>query len=188
MTNDEVRRYARLAGTPLTLILLVVILVVAFKVGWAALTAPPASERVIPCVEKDVGKTLRTSDVEVAVLNGGHTRGLAGRTASQLKSKGFVVTGAGNTDQHVSQTVVVGFSRNDPEVKLATGFFPRSTVREDPQRVDHSVQVLVGTAFKGFNAKAPTSIAVKGPVCLPSPTPSNSSSPSGSASPSPSKS
>lgn len=178
--TPEVRRYLRLAGTPVTLVLLVVILVVAFKVGWKQLTAPPASARIQPCVNQNVGKALKTSDLSLVVLNGGHQHGLASTVGKQLKAKGFTVTGVGNTDERIKATIIVGYSKTDPEVRLVQGFFPKSTIREDKTRVDHAVKVLVGETYAGFNAKAPTSIAVSGPVCLPSPSPT----PSATATPS----
>ncbi|MDK8281159.1 MAG: LytR family transcriptional regulator, partial [Cutibacterium acnes] len=40
MTSDERRHYLRMAGTPLTLLALVLLIAVAIRVGWKAVSAP----------------------------------------------------------------------------------------------------------------------------------------------------
>ncbi|AFV90810.1 hypothetical protein PACID_30460 [Acidipropionibacterium acidipropionici ATCC 4875] len=178
--TQSARHYLKLVATPITLLVLLAIIVVGFWYGWKALTAP-FGPKAVPCVNTNVGKSLTTKSIELDVVNGGHTRGLAKQVANQLTAKGFSVTDTGNTDERVKQTVIVGVAKDSPEVKLVSAFFPKSTVRVDTTRVDHSVTVMVGENYGGFNAKAPTSLAVSGPVCLPSP--SATPSPSGSATP-----
>lgn len=169
MTSESTRRYLRIAATPITLLLLLALILVAFILGWKGLTAPTPGEVVPPCVSTDVGKALTSKSVSVNVVNGGYTRGLAGDVGKALTAKGFNVTDVGNTEDRVKQTVIVGVSKDSPEVKLVAAFFPKSTIQEDPAKVDHSVTVKVGTNYGGFNAKAPTSMPVGGPVCLPAP-------------------
>ena len=40
MTSDERRHYLRMAGTPLTLLALVLLIAVAIRAGWKAVSAP----------------------------------------------------------------------------------------------------------------------------------------------------
>ncbi|AXE37633.1 LytR C-terminal domain-containing protein [Acidipropionibacterium virtanenii] len=180
--TQSARHYLKLVATPITMILLLAIIVMGFWYGWKSLTAP-FGPKAVPCVNTDVGKALTSKSVQLDVVNGGHTRGLAGDVAKALTGKGFTVTDTGNTDERVKQTVIVGVAKDSPEVKLVAAFFPRSTVRADATRVDHSVTVMVGENYRGFNTKAPTSLAVSGPVCLPSPSPTPTPSGSGSATP-----
>jgi len=165
--SSKARHVFRLVATPITLLILVAILLVAAKLGMRALTAPPPSAKISPCVSTDVGGTLKSSDVVVSVFNGSHERGLAGKVSKQLTQKGFQEGEVSNTDERIKQTIIVGHSKDDPQVKLIAAFFPKAMFRADPDRPDHAVRVLVGSEFGGFNAKAATSISVAGPVCLP---------------------
>lgn len=182
MSSETTRRYLRIAATPIILVCLLALIGLAFKLGWKGLTAPIPGPVIPPCVSTDVGKQLTTKSVSVNVVNGGYTRGLASDVGKQLTAKGFNVTGVGNTEDRIKQTVIVGVAKNSPEVTLVSGFFPKSVIQVDAAKVDHSVTVKVGTSYAGFNAKAPTALPVNGPVCLPAP----SASPSPSTSPSPS--
>lgn len=176
--TENARRYLKLAATPISLLVLLGIIVAGFWYGWKALTAPLPPD-VDPCVSTDVGKSLTTRSVQVNVLNGGYTKGLAGQVGKQLSSKGFDVTATGNTQDLVKQTVIVGVSKDSPEVKMVASFFNKATIREDSyNKIDHSVTVMVGQSYGGFNTKAPTSMAVSGPVCLPAPSQSPTPTPS----------
>jgi len=179
-----VRRYLRLIGTPVTLLVLLGFLVYGGWWGYRNVMAPLPGSTPTPCVTQNVGKHLSSSDVSVRVLNGGTTVGLAGRIGAQLTNVGFKVISTGNTSEVVTSTVVVGASKNAPEVKLVLGFFKGAKVRAD-KRTDGTVDVLVGDGFGGFNAKAARQVAVPGgTVCLP---PTSSSASPSSASPSPTK-
>ena len=113
----------------------------------------------------DVGANLTPDKVTVRVLNGGETGGLAKLMAGFLRSHGFRVIYYNNTDERVPNTVVVGNSVDDPEVKLMLGFFTGSTAKGDG-RADHVVDVIMGD--KNTQIENPvTSIPVTGPVCLP---------------------
>ncbi len=161
------QRYLRLFGTPITLLLLLGVLVYGAWWGYRNVTAPFAGNTPDPCVTQNVGKELKSGQVSVRVLNGGTQVGLAGRVGAELTGAGFKVTDVGNTSEIISSTVVVGASKNAPEVKLVLGFFKGATVRAD-QRTDGTVDVLVGDKYAGFNAKAARQISVPGGVvCLP---------------------
>ncbi|GAA1370906.1 hypothetical protein GCM10009638_01040 [Luteococcus sanguinis] len=140
--------------------------------------APPPAAPQTPCVDQSVGKALTTKQVTVKVYNGGRKTGLAGRVAAQLKAKGFIIGRTANTETRVTTTQIIGANPDNPEVKLVAGFFKGAKISGD-DRLDHSVDVLVGQETTGFTASAPTSIAVNGAVCLPAtgtPTPSAAAS------------
>ena len=178
------RRYVRVFGTPLTLLVLLAFLAYGAWWGYRNVMAPLPGSTPAPCVTQNVGKHLSSTDVSVRVLNGGTTVGLAARIGAQLTNSGFKVISAGNTSQVVTSTIVVGASTNAPEVKLVLGFFKGAKARAD-KRTDGTVDVLVGDGFGGFNAKASRQISVPGgTVCLP---PSSASPSPSSSKPSPTK-
>ena len=101
------------------------------------------------------------------IFNGGDRKGLAGDVGRALRAKGFKVGKTDNTAEKVQQTVIIGAESNSPEVLFVKTFFKGSTVRSD-KRADHSVDILVGNKYGGFNTKAKTTFAVKSStVCLP---------------------
>lgn len=167
------QRYLRVVGTPVTLLLLLGFLLFGGWWGYKQLKTPAPPRPVTPCVSQSVGKALKTSDVSVRVLNGGTTTGLAGTVGTELVQLGFKVTRTGNTTQQVTTTQIVGNAATNPEVKLVAAFFPGATVKGDG-RADHTVDVLVGNAYKPMSTTAPTTLPVNGDVCLPSPTASGS--------------
>ncbi len=160
--------------TPIILILLLLLLLGSAYWGFKEVTRPAPTPTPEPCVDQKVGKALTPKMVQVRVQNGGYTTGLALRVSAKLRKQGFKVSRPSNTDERVKQTIIVGASKDSPEVKLVAGYFKAAVIRAD-QRVDHSVDVLVGSDYAGFNKKAPKQVPVPGgTACLPkepSPTP-----------------
>ena len=162
-------RIFRVIRTPVTLIILLAALVYAAYWGYTNVIAPVPPPPPTPCVEQTLAKRqLTTAQVYVKVFNGGDSRGLAANVSRSLRGKGFKVTGTSNTIEKINETVIVGSAESDPEVQLAKRFFKGATVRSDG-RADHSVDVLVGNRYGGFNKNAKTSVAVNAnTLCLPS--------------------
>ena len=97
-------------------------------------------------------------------------KGLA-RTWPIAAGKGFRVVLTTTTGED-PKTVIVGATDNNPEVLFVKSFFKDAVVRSD-QRVDSTVDVLVGNKYGGFNKDAKTTYQVKTTtLCLPSQTPS----------------
>ena len=161
-------RVLRAIRVPLTLLILLGLLCYGAWWGWTRVVAPTPKAPVEPCIQQNVSKgQLKSSQVTVNVFNGGHKRGLAGDVAKDLNNAKFKIGKVGNTDRSVSGTVIVGAGAKNPEVLLVKGFLKGAKIRVD-KRANHSVDVLVGNSYGGFNKKAKTSIAVKGKsVCLP---------------------
>ncbi|PIF03619.1 MAG: hypothetical protein CSA63_01570 [Propionibacterium sp.] len=164
--------------TPVILLFLLVVLIASAFWGFKEVTRAAPTPTPDPCVDQKVGKVLKPKLVQVRVLNGGYTTGLAGRVSAKLRKKGFKVGKPGNTDERVKQTIIVGASADSPEVQLVAGYFKAAIVRAD-QRVDHTVDVLVGTEYAGFNNSAPKQVPVPGETaCLPA-KPAPKTTPSG---------
>ena len=162
-------RIFRVVRTPVTLIILLAALVYAAYWGYTNVIAPVPPPPPTPCVQQTLPKRqLATKQVYVKVFNGGNSRGLAANVGRALRGAGFKVTATSNTIEKIDDTVIVGSGERDPEVLLAKSFFKGATVRADG-RADHSVDVLVGNKYAGFNKNAKKTLSVNADtLCLPS--------------------
>ena len=161
-------RILRAIRTPLTLLVLLAVLCYGAWWGWTNVIRQVPPTPPVPCVTQKVPKgQLRSNQVTVSVFNGGDKRGLAGDVARSLRERGFKVQQTTNTGEKVQKTVIVGASAKNPEVVLVKAFFKDAVVKAD-KRPDHSVDVLVGNDYGGFNKKAKTTYTVKSATaCLP---------------------
>ena len=162
-------RIFRVVRTPVTLVILLAALVYAAYWGYTNVIAPVPPPPPTPCVQQTLPKRqLKTSQVYVKVFNGGNSRGLAANVGRALRGKGFKVTATTNTIEKIDETVIVGAGARDPEVLLAKSFFKGARVKAD-KRADHSVDVLVGNKYAGFDKNAKTTLSVNADsLCLPS--------------------
>ncbi len=166
-------RIFRVARTPVTLLILFGVLLYGAYWGYNNIIKPVPALPPEPCVVQNLPNgQLKTGQVVVRVYNGGDRKGLAADVGRSLRGKGFRVTLTTNTVEKIQKTVIVGADVNNPEVKFVKTFFKESVVRAD-QRVDRTVDVLVGNKYGGFDKKAKTTYRVEADtVCLPSQTPS----------------
>jgi hypothetical protein len=161
-------RVFRLVRTPLTLLALLAVLCYGAWWGYSNVLRPVPALPPEPCVNQTVPKgQLLSSQVVVSVYNGGTKKGLAGDVGRMLRERQFKVQRTTNTNEKIQKTVIVGAGAKNPEVLLVKGFFKDAQVRAD-KRPDHTVDVLVGNRYAGFNKNAATSLAVRTKtVCLP---------------------
>jgi hypothetical protein len=161
-------RVFRIVRTPLTLLILLGVLCWGAWWGYTNLLKPTPPTPPTPCVNQKVNQgELRSDQVTVSVFNGGSKKGLAGDVGRSLRQRGFKVTKTSNTSQKVQKTVILGAGAKNPEVLLVRRFFKDAQIKVD-KRPDHSVDVLVGNDYGGFNKKAEKTLAVKSKtVCLP---------------------
>lgn len=161
-------RIFRVIRTPVTLLVLLAALVYAAYWGYTNVIAPVPPPPPTPCVQQTLPKRqLATKQVYVKVFNGGNSRGLAANVGRAMRGSGFKVTGTSNTIEKINETVIVGSGERDPEVLLTKSFFKGATVRADG-RADHTVDVLVGNKYAGYNKNAKKTLAVKADtLCLP---------------------
>jgi hypothetical protein len=178
----EVIRWLR---TPVTLVVLLVVLGYGAWWGYKAVLAVPVST-VNACVSQPVAQ-LTPDKVTVRVLNGGDVKGYATEVAKALKARGYNISVVSNTNETITTPVIVGGSVVAPAVKLVASNFPEATLRAD-NRNDGTVDVMVGAKTDktipatGFATAIPVP---DGKACLPksqgSVSPSSSPSPSASA-------
>lgn len=180
-------RSFRVYATPVVLVILVILLVWGASWGWMNLTAPLPTEEPTPCVTKKA-VVVTPAQVTVRVFNGGFTTGLAGRVGKYLSSHGYKVSRVTNTEERVAETIVRGNKKDQAALDLVKSEFKSSVIQYD-DRVDGTVDVLVGTTYDGIE-KAPLK-EVKTPggvVCEPVAPASSSTSPEAQTSSQPSPS
>lgn len=158
----------RMAKSPVILLSLLILVVVAGLWGYQAMTAPPPPPYVAPCVERPVPDGKLTSDlVSVRVFNASNKRGKAAEVSQQLKRQGFTVTRVANADQKQQKSVVIGGSPDSPLVQLVAAQFNGFDVQGD-NRKDGTVEVRIGQDYDSMIATAPTELQVNAAsLCLP---------------------
>ena len=168
-------RQLRLIATPIILLVLLAILLWAGSWGWRQFSAPLPTPEPIPCATQPV-TTVTPEDVSIKVFNGGFTRGLAGRVARTLQNAGFTILRVDNTEERVETTTVRGNIHNQAALDLAASYFPSVTIEHD-ERVDGTIDVLVGSGFEDFSKTPLQEITSDtGTLCVPvtsSPDPSS---------------
>lgn len=174
------RQVIRWLRTPVTLVVLLVVL--GYGAWWgykAVLTVPISTANA--CVSLPVTQ-LTPDKVTVRVLNGGDVKGYATEVAKTLKARGYNISVVSNTNETIVTPVIVGGSVDAPAMKLVASNFPEATLRAD-NRNDGTIDVLVGAKTDktipatGFATAVPVP---NGKACLPK---SASSSASPSATP-----
>lgn len=159
----------QLGKTTAVLVTLLLLLFGGLSWGLSAVRRATAPKPLPACVTTPA-TSLLPAQVTVRIFNGGSITGLAATVGSALRGKGFNVTRTTNTEEHISETIIVGARADNPEVLLVLGQFEKALVRVDG-RTDGTVDVLVGDAYGGIAKTPPTAVPVPaGSVCLPSPT------------------
>ncbi|HJE51763.1 MAG TPA: LytR C-terminal domain-containing protein [Tessaracoccus flavescens] len=177
----------RLIATPVILLGLLGLLIYAANWGWKALTEPLPSPSPTPCVTQSAS-VVAPSDVSVRIFNGGFTSGLANRISRSMKEVGFKVVRVDNTDERIKTTIIRGNEEQLAELTLVASYFNEATIEHD-DRVDGTVDVLVGSEYKDMNpSPMPEAPATAGVICVvpsasPSAAPSTAVTPTAPASP-----
>lgn len=175
-SSASARRVFDAVKTPITLLVLLGILAFGAWYGYKQVTKPGPTEPPVPCTTTS-GKTLTSKQVTVTAHNGGSKRGLAREVANNLRAKGFILRPSQNSDERITRTIVRGAKVDSPEVKLVAGFFKNPKIEAD-NRIDGTVDVLVGNDFEGMNLSAPVQIAITEGACV-APTTTPTPSPAG---------
>lgn len=161
--------------TPITMVILLVVLVGGAWWGWNSLTS--SSEQ--NCVEQKLpNNRLVPKQVVVNVYNGGAKAGTAQKTADELRKRGFNVHKVANEPRGEKTNIVAvrGAAAGSPELRLLLGQLSQVPQKVGDARADHTVDLVVGVKYTGLNNRGVTSIAVPADstVCLPSVRPSQS--------------
>jgi LytR cell envelope-related transcriptional attenuator len=167
--------------TPLTLLVLVLILAGAVFYGWrsvgaSASSASPAPTRTTSTGPKCTkvkhlkkGQRVRAADVVVNVFNAGHRTGLASDIMSKLARRGFRQGIVANAPGNVAATnvTIATPTKQAPEVRLVAHQFQRPIAyrRHD---MGAGVDVVLGNGFQGMAAHAKPFLVVQrsGHTCV----------------------
>lgn len=166
-------RIFRLIATPVILLGLLGVLLWSASWGWRALTAPLPSASPTPCITQEAA-VLSPAQVSINVYNGGTTSGLAGRVGNYFEKAGFNLGRIANTEQKITTTVVRGNPDQQAHLDLVVSHFKSAAVEYD-ERIDGSVDVLVGTEFDDFADKPLAEVQLStGSTCVVAPSASPS--------------
>ena len=100
--------------------------------------------------------TISPSQVQVEVLNGTSTTGLAASTASKLTAKGFSVTATGNATTATYTASVIEYSSASqlPAVSTLKNEIAGAQVKQVPGLAPGSLTLILGSSFKGVGSPA----------------------------------
>ncbi|GAA4898440.1 hypothetical protein GCM10025789_15420 [Tessaracoccus lubricantis] len=177
-------RIFRLIATPVILLGLLGFLGWGFMWGWRELTAPLPTTPPTPCVT-EATDIVTPALVTVNVYNGGFTTGLARRLGTYLTDAGFQVGKVDDTEETIKETIIRGNKAQYSSMRLVMSHFVNPKVEYD-DRIDGTIDVLVGTAWEGY---APTENIIYqvspegGTICRPPVSTDESPSPSPSVTP-----
>lgn len=158
-------RIFRLIATPVLLLGLLAFLIWGAFWGWRNLTAPLPPPEPTPCVVQTTD-IVTASDVYLRVYNGGFTSGLAYRQAQRLETAGYNIVRTGNTEERIKETLIRGNRDNQPGIRLVSSQFNDVTIEYD-ERVDGTIDVLVGSDFGGEGESPLAQVASGGEICIP---------------------
>lgn len=109
---------------------------------------------------------ITSKQVNVNVYNAGKTRGLATRTAAELRERGFVVVKVENAASTIEVAKwEIRAKSASPQAKLVAEQVKGAKIKTDKSH-DASIDVYIGDDFKDLTAKAPTSITITGSVTV----------------------
>jgi LCP family protein required for cell wall assembly len=138
-----------------------------------------ASDKNLPKPAPKVGKkatalpsavpTVSPSQVQVNVLNGVGSVGLASTTATDLTNAGFVVTGTGDaaTTGYTNSVIEYSSASQLPEVNTLRAAIGGAQVKQDTTLPAGAISLIVGSSFNGLASQNAT------PSATPSPKASN---------------
>jgi hypothetical protein len=158
--------------TPITLVVLLVVLVSAAYYGWQTVISPATEEKDEPSVtaptcddveEFHKGQLIRAKDIAVNVYNAGIIANLASETLATLSDRGFEPGIADNAPGSVSATnvTIVTDNRKAPQVQLVAGQFRGVIKYAKGNDLDPGIDIVVGDDFQGINPNAERSLRVK---------------------------
>jgi len=160
--------------TPLTMVVLILLLVGGTVVGWHYATqdvpslrdAASADEPETACRTYDSGSKLKTGAVTVNVYNASGIPNLAGQTMTEFVERGFSGGVIENAERKVpgKSVLLLAVEPKSAQVRLVRKQLQGKVRSSAPETTTEStaIDVYLGPKFKGFVRQAPDSVRVKG--------------------------
>jgi hypothetical protein len=157
--------------TPVTLLVLLLVLLGAAFYGWRSVVAPAPSDSTSastidqPACTKHSsirkGQRIFAADVVVNVYNAGSVPGLAAATSSRLTDKGFRPGVVADAPSHVSASnvTILSNSGHSPEVRLVAKQFKGSVVIRKHD-LGAGIDVVLGNKFQAVDPKSKAFLVV----------------------------
>ncbi len=166
---------ARTITTGITLLVLCALLGVGLWVGVEKLFAPvekaaPTVQPTETCRTLAKGKTLKSRQVTVNVLNGGTRGGLAGNTLDALAQRGFTPGEIGNRPQTKVRRVQVWIVKGEEAAGrlVALNFGPKTPVVRHKDVTEGGVDIVVADGFDTLaKARRQITLRQRTEVCKP---------------------
>jgi hypothetical protein len=135
------------------------------KIAKAAQNAARAGKHV---PSPSPSPTVGPSQVQLQVLNGTLTTGLAASIASTLTAKGFKVTGTGNasTSDYTSSVIEYGSPSQLPQANTLAKEVSGAQLKQVTGLPAGSIALVVGSSFKGLAGSGPASHPPASPGAL----------------------
>jgi len=159
--------------TPITLVVLLVVLLGAAFYGWQTIISParegdddPPETAQAKCDETETferGQVIRTKDVLVNVYNAGTISGLATETLDELASRGFEAGEADNAPSgpSVTNVTIIASDKKSPSVQLVASQFKGKVEITKARDIAPGIDILVGNEFRGVDNQAKKKLKVK---------------------------
>jgi len=170
--------------TPITLVVLLVILLGAAYYGWKTVVDPNEDAGATPttptkssntpkpvCLQKIVypkGQTFRAEQFKVNVYNAGGVSGLAGDVLAELHNKGFQEGVADNPPAKVTANNVSILTQtpNSPKARLVQQQFKGKVLLVPGPNLSVGFDIVIGPNFVGVDPNAPAELTLREPATV----------------------
>jgi hypothetical protein len=160
--------------TPVTLLVLLVLLLGGALYGWQTIISPATEDNAgntsqpPPDTCENVqqfhrGQLIRSDDIVVNVYNAGSIANLAETTLEKLKHRGFQSGVFDNAPSRVSASnvTIITQGKLSPQVRLVAKQFKGEIRFAKGAPIDTGIDVVVGDDFKGIDATAKKKMRLK---------------------------
>jgi LytR cell envelope-related transcriptional attenuator len=161
--------------TPITLLVLLVLLLGGAFYGWKTIISPATEDKTSSSNNKPTpdkcerveqfhrGQLIRADDVVVNVYNAGDVANLAEETLQDLKARGFKSGVFDNAPSRVSATnvTIITQGKLSPQVHLVAKQFKGKVQYAKGASINTGIDIVVGNDFAGIDHKAKKVLKLK---------------------------